>query len=95
MRYGFATGFSSLVGSKGDGRMVERDDLIGPLQPCDSMILSDSSDGFFLWYSFFFFFFNKGLHSAPTSLLLCKCLHEGINCGECFSLSASGEKSFL
>lgn len=56
MRYGFATGFSSLVGSNGDWRMVERDDLIGPLQPCDSMILSDSSDGFFLWYSFFFFF---------------------------------------
>jgi len=26
-------------GSKGNGRMVGLDDLVGPFQPCDSMIL--------------------------------------------------------
>jgi len=27
-------------GSNGDGRTVGLDDLVGPFQPCDSMILS-------------------------------------------------------
>ena len=31
--------FSSLVGSNGDRRTVGLDDLVGPFQPCDSMIL--------------------------------------------------------
>ena len=31
--------FSSLVDSNGDRRMVGLDDLVGPFQPCDSMIL--------------------------------------------------------
>ena len=26
-------------GSKGNGRMIGLDDLVGPFQPCDSMIL--------------------------------------------------------
>ena len=28
-------------GSNGDGRIVGLDDLVGPFQPCDSMILKD------------------------------------------------------
>jgi len=31
--------FSSVVGSNGDGRTVGLDDLAGPFQPCDSIIL--------------------------------------------------------
>jgi len=31
--------FSRLVGSNGGRRMVGLDDLVGPFQPCDSMIL--------------------------------------------------------
>jgi len=34
MRYGLVT-----CGSNGNGRMVGLDDLVGPFQPCDSMIL--------------------------------------------------------
>ena len=30
--------FSSLVGSNGDRKTVGVDDLVGPFQPCDSMI---------------------------------------------------------
>ena len=30
--------FSSLVGSNSDRRAVGVDDLVGPFQPCDSMI---------------------------------------------------------
>jgi len=33
MRYGLIA-----YGSKGNGRMVGLDDLVGPLHPCDSMI---------------------------------------------------------
>jgi len=34
MRYGLVA-----CGSKGNGRTVGLDDLVGPFQPCDSMIL--------------------------------------------------------
>ena len=30
-------------GSNGNGRTVGLDDLVGPFQPCDSMILCDTS----------------------------------------------------
>jgi len=33
MRYGLVA-----CGSNGDGRMVGLEDLVGPFQPCDSMI---------------------------------------------------------
>jgi len=32
MRYGLVA-----CGSKGNGRMIRLDDLVGPFQPCDSM----------------------------------------------------------
>ena len=32
--------FSSLVGSNHDRRMVGLDDLVGPFQPCDSMLIT-------------------------------------------------------
>ena len=38
--------FSSLVGSNGDRRTVGLDDLVGPFQPCDSMILLGELEGF-------------------------------------------------
>ena len=36
-------------GSKGNGRMVGLDDLVGPFQPCDSMIIRLSRRA---WYSY-------------------------------------------
>jgi len=41
MRYGLVA-----CGSNGDGRMVGLDDLAGPFEPCDSMILCPASK----WY---------------------------------------------
>ena len=41
--------FSSLAGSNGDRRMVGLDDLVGPFQPCDSMIIRLSRRA---WYSY-------------------------------------------
>jgi len=34
--------FSSLVGSNHDRRMVGLDDLVGPFQPCDSVIINET-----------------------------------------------------
>jgi len=48
-----------VCGSYGDGRTTALDDLVGPFQPCDCMIL-----GFFAW---FFFLLFTGLCLAYVS----------------------------
>ena len=43
MRYGLVA-----CGSNGNGKMVGLDDLVGPVQPCDSTILLTQQAAFFL-----------------------------------------------
>ena len=76
----------SFMDSNGDRRTVGLDDLVGPFQPCDSMILWFYA--YFIKPNYFGFFFFSQLKSLFVQFLLVENLYHSSHCLCAFSSSS-------